>query len=600
MTKPTISTFNTIAPLLIQEYTRYLPTAFDESLSMLQKVNKIIKKLDELGNLSNSIVTQWNTVMDWVMNDGLTDAVNLQLDVWLQDGTVNEIFNSIFNSYKTISIPADVLGMVVNTDIADTLQTALNNGNLDITFPSGEFLLSKMVTLPKGTRLRSKADTTFKRTGTDLMMFLNGTYGKYDYATGQSANGNILIEGGIFDLNSLVNVPALTTDNTSCFNFGLGDNIEMRAFTIKNGQNGHYLQISGCTNVYIHDFKMLNQYSTNTSKTFESIQVESVYTNSGGTPSFPYFYSTGKTVSKNVKVSRGTFSNVIRGLGTHSYALDTDGVTPLQCDTIIFEDLIGDTTLDHAITLYGYKNYEVKNASFTNVGGNMFTLSNSIRGDVHHNTGTSVTGMFATLVNADYNSLKNNRGVDVGLSNTSDYSAYRLENSNHNDIDILLSGTPKYQYPVNMVSGVNNRFSLLEYGLGIGTGIGGDIYANSSDILKQQVYTGGYDTTLFEGSLSTIGQTFDFDYNLATFKQIIVVGNANSGSALMQTFVIPNQQLILSSVASRYRFQTSFTLSDFIEFHFEAYTNSSGKGKHKITIDANQSISVIRGIYGIR
>jgi hypothetical protein len=80
MTKPMINSFNAIAPLLIQQYTRYLPTAFDESLSLLQKVNKIIKKLDELGLATNDVVTQWNTVMEWVMGDGLTESVSAKLD----------------------------------------------------------------------------------------------------------------------------------------------------------------------------------------------------------------------------------------------------------------------------------------------------------------------------------------------------------------------------------------------------------------------------------------------------------------------------------------------------------------------------------------
>jgi hypothetical protein len=102
MTKPVISSFNAIAPLLIQQYERYLPTAFDEGLSILQKVNKIIKKLDEIGLATNDIVTQWNTVMEWVMGDGLNESVTAKLDAMVADGTFDDIINgSIFQGFTT-------------------------------------------------------------------------------------------------------------------------------------------------------------------------------------------------------------------------------------------------------------------------------------------------------------------------------------------------------------------------------------------------------------------------------------------------------------------------------------------------------------------
>jgi hypothetical protein len=95
MTKPIINSFSSIAPLIIQKYERYLPTAFDESLTILQKVNKIIKYLDDTGLLVGGVVTQWNTVMEWVMNEGLDDSVTKKLDDMLADGTFNELINQV-------------------------------------------------------------------------------------------------------------------------------------------------------------------------------------------------------------------------------------------------------------------------------------------------------------------------------------------------------------------------------------------------------------------------------------------------------------------------------------------------------------------------
>jgi hypothetical protein len=116
MDKPIINSFSTIAPLIIQEYERYLPTAFDESMSLLQKMNKIIKTLADIGALSNSVVEQWNTVMEWVMNDGLTADVSAKLDAMATDGTLDTL------------ISTQILGnlSLLNTNDKTTIVNAVN------------------------------------------------------------------------------------------------------------------------------------------------------------------------------------------------------------------------------------------------------------------------------------------------------------------------------------------------------------------------------------------------------------------------------------------------------------------------------------------
>lgn len=94
MDKPIIGTFNTLQPILTQLYERYLPTAFDDSLTMLEKINKVIQYLNEIGELTNDVVEQWNEVMEWAMNDGLTEAVNDKIDSLLQSGAFDKIFDT--------------------------------------------------------------------------------------------------------------------------------------------------------------------------------------------------------------------------------------------------------------------------------------------------------------------------------------------------------------------------------------------------------------------------------------------------------------------------------------------------------------------------
>lgn len=102
MEKPVITSFSGLAPLIIQKYERYLPSAFDDSMTMLQKVNKVIEHLDQIGELTNNVIVQWNAVMEWVMNDQLGDEVSAKLDEMVTDGTLDQIINqTLFGSFET-------------------------------------------------------------------------------------------------------------------------------------------------------------------------------------------------------------------------------------------------------------------------------------------------------------------------------------------------------------------------------------------------------------------------------------------------------------------------------------------------------------------
>lgn len=100
--------FNHFAPLFVQKYERYLPTAFDESMSLLQKTNTIIKYMNDLGLTVNEVVEEWNKVVERLQNDGLTTAINDRLDKMSMDGTLDKIINvAIFedlNSQMDIAI----------------------------------------------------------------------------------------------------------------------------------------------------------------------------------------------------------------------------------------------------------------------------------------------------------------------------------------------------------------------------------------------------------------------------------------------------------------------------------------------------------------
>jgi hypothetical protein len=62
-------------------------------MSLVQKVNKVIVYLNQIGEITNDVVDQWNTVMEWVTGDGIGDTINLRLDAMVTDGTLDTIIN---------------------------------------------------------------------------------------------------------------------------------------------------------------------------------------------------------------------------------------------------------------------------------------------------------------------------------------------------------------------------------------------------------------------------------------------------------------------------------------------------------------------------
>lgn len=119
---PVVRRFQHIMPLMVQRYERYLPTAFDESLTMLEKMNKIIEHLNQIGELTNEVVDKWNEVMEWLLNNGLEEAVLFQLNKWLDDGTLADIINHTIFEELNNKIDANTTSIA---DLADLLDTTV-------------------------------------------------------------------------------------------------------------------------------------------------------------------------------------------------------------------------------------------------------------------------------------------------------------------------------------------------------------------------------------------------------------------------------------------------------------------------------------------
>lgn len=104
--------FSKIHELAGQEYERYLPTAFDGSLTLLEKVNKVIETLNQIVLGVNTVAeyvdghvdTQnekikqlrddFEVLKDWLENEGLEERTKQVLNEWFDNGRLAQIINN--------------------------------------------------------------------------------------------------------------------------------------------------------------------------------------------------------------------------------------------------------------------------------------------------------------------------------------------------------------------------------------------------------------------------------------------------------------------------------------------------------------------------
>ena len=68
-----ISQYDPAQPLNVRPWATF---SVDDQLQITNKINLIIQTLNQYGKLNNDVVTDWNKVMQWAMNDGLINAVD--------------------------------------------------------------------------------------------------------------------------------------------------------------------------------------------------------------------------------------------------------------------------------------------------------------------------------------------------------------------------------------------------------------------------------------------------------------------------------------------------------------------------------------------
>ena len=230
---------------------------------------------------------------------------------------------------KDITVePADTVKPSGNTYSKDYIRVrnALKEigeaGGGTLTVKTGHYYISNTLYVGSNTTINFEDDVTFEKLGGSacsstmfqLIPFAQkdavGVVGKHNGVKNVHFNGK---NGTKFDMKN-VNIgktPAIAIV------MGNNSNVSMEYITFSNIKNGHFIEMDGCKNVYILRCDFLNM-ADNKYHNKEAINLD---TNDKKTGGFSQKWSKkDKTPNEKVTIQTCTFSNLVRGVGTHRYS----------------------------------------------------------------------------------------------------------------------------------------------------------------------------------------------------------------------------------------------------------------------------------------
>jgi DNA-binding transcriptional regulator YhcF (GntR family) len=532
-------------------------------LSIVDKLNNVIEFLNETGVELNTL----NEAVTYLQNEGLDISVLDNVNKKINDGTLSTLINQtilgdINTQISDLVINVKKMGAKgdgVSDDVValkNVFNLARDNGSVKIYFPKGTYCISDYINLYKNTSVEMHPQAVIKRIGTGYKMFMNGVYHD-NSTTAYNGNGNIHFYGGTIDLNQSTLPP---TQTLSCFDLGHGENISFTKLKIKNGQIGHYFQVSSCKNVRFKDCWFGDVvYSDTSSANYELIQIEEATATS-----FPTFGGYDMTPSRDIYIEDCIFENVIRAIGTHSttYNVYAENINITGC---VFKN-----SFDSPLCLFQYKNVTVKD---NYINGCQYGINTNMLMDsvITGNTVLNAQKSGINMNGSNGNKISKNVLKETCLSTLATYSAIRVATSNDNtfDDDTVYSVVPNYSNAWFSSGGcTGNRIISHKYTTGKTNRING---ADSTEIMAYQLGSG--QDVLFDGDIASITTPVTLPHDIRNYNFIIVMANNNGGSASMVSTIIPKQAILLGTTI-RYRIVTGDSSSSVqIDFSFPTQTS---------------------------
>lgn len=186
-------------PLNFRDYRNYLPTAYDDSLSMQESLLQVLNFCNEIGLLNQNMSDNWNMLLGWIKTNGIDDAVSAQLNAWVIDGTFEKILDK--TSLDTIrkDLQQKITDYMTATDANMTSRFNTQDTHLDSSLSNMMSLIQNLQTGIKGT-FPSQADLIKAFPSGDAGIYVTLDDQKWNY---WNKSNNSWTGGGLFNAQPL-------------------------------------------------------------------------------------------------------------------------------------------------------------------------------------------------------------------------------------------------------------------------------------------------------------------------------------------------------------------------------------------------------------
>ena len=272
-------------------------------------------------NVENSINTMTKVIDDKI------ESIDIEMSNMVQDYTDDEIEVDFSSSVNVKTLGA--IGDGINDDtkaIQQALDIAKVNGYVNVVIPNGKYKITSTLTIYKNTylKLSAKAEIIRCHKASFIKNIETGISPLSDPDDVYSGNGNLVIDGGVFDGNILNQSFVFGSLDTSTGGYNgiylaKAKNIVIKNAVFKDIVSCHAIDVNTIDGLIVDNCRFLGYVNgtTDLSRDYsEAIQISCVYTSddvagkADGTP------------SKNIKISNCYFGNS----GTEGYATWKSGL----------------------------------------------------------------------------------------------------------------------------------------------------------------------------------------------------------------------------------------------------------------------------------
>lgn len=229
-----------------------------------------------------------------------------------------------------------------------------------VVVPKGNYKISSTVHIWSNTTLDLTAGVKFTSIGGTHSLLISGTNGKYkgqkDYNASKACKGyngfkNITIKGGTFISSS--------KNTSTIIRIAHAKNVTLEDVTVSGGACAHQIEVAAINGFYVKNCTFKNlKLKKNTTDKQEALQLDIPC----ASEVFRNVYLDG-TVMKNVEITGCTFSNVPRGVGSHTMLVGA------YFDNIKINNNTFKNCSEEAIIGVNYRNCEIKDNKIIDCGG---------------------------------------------------------------------------------------------------------------------------------------------------------------------------------------------------------------------------------------